>query len=95
MGEVIMSAVIFAIALAVLAITLLWAELRPRRAEQTYNALEGARKVVASGFLIIFALTALQSGRWYLIVAALLGIFAAALYIAVEKPHRNATRRVS
>lgn len=73
----------------VAAATLVWAELRPTRAEKAYTTLEGARKVGAAIFLVLFSITALQSGRWYLIAAALLAIAAAALYVAVERPHRR------
>lgn len=84
-----MSAWILAAVLVVVAATLLWAELRPQSAERTYTRLEAGRKIGAGIFLVIFALTALQSGRWYLVAAALLAIAAAALYVAVERPHRR------
>lgn len=86
-----MSMTILALVLVVAAATLLWAELRPDSAERTYGYLEGTRKIGAALFLIIFSVTALQSGRWYLIAAALLAIAAASLYIAVERPHRRVT----
>lgn len=79
----------------VVAGTFVWAELRPQRAERTYGAIEGGRKIAAGVFLVIFAITAIQSGRWFLIAAALVAIFATALYFAVERPHTRATRRFS
>lgn len=89
MGVADMSAWVLAAVLIVVAVTLLFAELRPTSAEKTYLRLEGARKIGAGIFLILFSVTALQSGRWYLVLAALLAIAAAALYLAVEKPHRR------
>ena len=90
-----MSTVILALILVVVAATLVWAELRPQRAERTYGALEGGRKLAAGAFLVIFSITAIQSGRWYLIAAALLAIAVATLYFAVERPHENARRRLT
>lgn len=84
-----MSAVIFAGVLVVVAIVLVWAELRPARAERAYGIMEGGRKLGAAVFLLIFALTALNSGRWYLIAAAYLAIAAGVLYLAVERPDRR------
>ena len=86
-----MSLVILALVAVVAALTLIWTELRPNQAERTYALFEGGRKIAAAAFLIVFSLTALQSGRWYLVVAALLAIAVAALYLGVERPHRRVT----
>jgi len=85
------STVIIALVLIVASLTLLFARLRPQQAERTYTLLEEGRKVVAVAFLVVFAITALQSGRWDLVLAALLAIAVAALYVAVERPHRRVT----
>lgn len=91
MGDGLVSLVLLALVAVVAALTLIWTELRPAQAERTYKLFEGGRKIGAAIFLIVFSLTALQSGRWYLIVAALLAIAAAALYVGVERPDRRLT----
>lgn len=84
-----MSLVIIALVAVVAALVLIWAELRPNKAERSLRLFEGGRKILGLVFLIVFAFTALQSGRWYLVLAALVAIAVATLYVAVEKPHRR------
>lgn len=84
-----MSVELVLLVVAAVGIVYLWSTLSPSSAERTYNRLETLRKIGGAVVLFILAITFLQSGRWYLILIAILAIALAALYFVVEEPHKG------
>ena len=81
------------VALLVLAIgsALLLYRLRTDRVETAYNRFETARKFVSALAFLIIGWTFLRSGRPELILAAVVLLFLATVYILVEKPNETLT----
>ncbi|NUC75053.1 hypothetical protein HTZ84_22570 [Haloterrigena sp. SYSU A558-1] len=84
-----MSVAAFAlVVLVVFAVATLY-RLRPGKVERTYNTIERWRKIIWGVVVIGVTWTFIRSGRPELIALALISVGLAAVYIAVEKPHRN------
>ena len=86
-----MSVSILLVVLVAVSLVWIWGTLRPRAARRFYRRIETARKVGGAVILVIFAVTFIQSGRWYLILLAIVAIALAALYVVVERPDRRVT----
>ena len=78
-------------ALFVLAIgsAVLLYKLRTNEVETAYNRFETARKLISAAAAGIIGWTFLQSGRPELILAAIVLLFLATVYVLVEKPNET------
>lgn len=74
---------------ATIAIVFIFVTRHTRKAEKTYMTLERSRKTIGAVFLILLVWTFLLSGNPVLMLVALLGVAVAALYVFVEKPHKQ------
>lgn len=82
---------LFVFSLIVIAVggTVLFATLRPRKAERVHNTMERWRKTVGAIAGALIAWTLIRSGRPEYIFAAVVMIALATIYIVIEQPHKE------
>ena len=84
-----MSAIAFALVVAVVFGVAALYRLRPSKVERTYNTVERWRKIIWGVVVIGVTWTFIRSGRPELIFIALVSVALASVYIVVEQPHKN------
>lgn len=80
---------IIAMVAIVVAATVIFVSRDKERAQKTHTTMERSRKGIGAVLLVIVSWTFLRSGKWYLILGALLMVSLATIYILVEKPHKE------